>query len=73
MVDDTASKCRLNPRNLILAPTYDVSNYAIDCGSDDFLMRLTKWLTLTTERLKYIDQNNSINYDIRDLLEKFPV
>lgn len=62
LIDDSPSKCRLNPLNLIEAPSFDYAT-GQDYRNDSFLPDLLKWL-------KFMDENFDESSDVRDEIIK---
>lgn len=66
IVDDTITKAKRNPRNLLVIDEYTVLDKTFDCNNDIELLKLLQWVEKLEER--------GADYsDIRTIIEKFPL
>jgi hypothetical protein len=68
LIDDSIGKARKNPKNLLLAPEYDVLNTAYDFSKDIFLLKLAEWTELVAKRIEV----NGVNEDVSTLIQLQP-
>jgi hypothetical protein len=66
IVDDTSTKAKRNPRNLLLIDEYTVLDKTFDCKNDIELLKLLAWVEKLEERMGDCG-------DIRTVIELFPL
>ncbi|KAJ2995747.1 hypothetical protein HDV02_000491 [Globomyces sp. JEL0801] len=64
LVDDTITKAKKDPKNILVIPEFDVSNSNVNCQEDVELLRLKQWLEKLEDR---------ILPDVRDVIDAYPL